>query len=266
MARRTGEYWNSTRDTSFVLAALCDYLESRPGAANLSGTLNVRLNGKDLKSFTLTPQAGSEPDLQLDVPATQLRAGENRVTFTRAGGNSPVFYSVQLRQTLATENIPALQKIDERKANFKIEREYLRLTKPDRARSWDIGTEATGNKLRQGDSIRVKITFEAPRDMAYVLIEDPFPSGCETTERGTADETVGSDWRYGYSSVDIAGIDVRDDRIAFFARKVPAGKHTIQYHLRAQTPGVFHVLPAQVQPMYDPDTRAETSEARVEIK
>ena len=253
MARRTGEHWNSTRDTSFVLAALCDYLQARPDAAKLSGTLNVRFNGQTLKTFALTPQAGSEPDLQVEIPGTRLKSGDNTITLQRAGGGSPVFYALQTRQTLASEDIPALEA-----SKFKLEREYLRLTTPDRSKKWEMSTEPTNNKLRQGDSIRVKLTFEAPRDMAYVIIEDPFPSGCETTERGTANQDVDSDYRYGYSTIDIANIDVRDDRIAFFARKISAGKHTIQYHLRAQTPGVYHVLPAQVQPMYDPEIRAET--------
>lgn len=261
MLRRTGDHWESTRDTSFVLAALCDYLQARPGAATLTGTVSVNVNGQTLKSFNLSPQAGNEADLQVEIPGSRLKSGDNKITLARAGGGSPVFYSLQVRQIIAAEDIPALEQ-----SKFKITREYLRLTTPDRSKKWEMSTEATNNVLRQGDSIRVKLTFEAPRDMAYVMIEDPFPAGCETTERGTANQEIDSDWSYGYSSIDIANIDVRDDRIAFFARKISAGKHTIEYHLRAQTPGVYHVLPAQVSPMYDPETRAETSETRVEVK
>ncbi len=261
MARRTGEYWNSTRDTSFVLAALCEYLQAQPDAVVLTGSVSVRLNRAPLQTFALTPQAGHEPDLQVAVPGTQLRAGSNQITLKREGGGSPVFYSVQLRQTLSVEDIPPLAQ-----TKFKLKREYLRVTTGDRARSWEISTEPTHNKLRQGDSVRVKLTFEAPREMAYVLIEDPFPSGCETSERGTADASVGEEWSYGYASLDVSAIDVRDDRIAFFARKVAAGTHTIEYHLRAQTPGVYHVLPAQVQAMYEPQLRAESAEDRVEVQ
>jgi alpha-2-macroglobulin len=261
MARRTGEYWESTRDTSQVLAALCDYLEARPGAADWRGNISIKLNGAPLKTFALTPQLAAEPDLQISLSGDKLRAGKNSVSLERSGGSSPVFYSVQLRQTIGTENVPPLP------GKLKIEREYLRIGAPERNNRWQNKVEATNGKLAQSDQIRVKLTFTAPRDMAYVLIEDAFPSGCETTQRGTASEEVsGENWRYGYASLDVSNVDVRDDRIAFFARKVPAGTHTISYHLRAQTPGVYHVMPATLAPMYDPEIRAESAESRVEVR
>lgn len=95
--------------------------------------------------------------------------------------------------------------------------------------------------------------------MAYVLIEDPFPAGCEVSERGDSADVM--DWNYWWSSV-----DVRDDRIAFFARSLPQGQHVIEYNLRAQTPGAYHTLPTLLQAMYAPETRAESAEAKVEIK
>jgi uncharacterized protein YfaS (alpha-2-macroglobulin family) len=261
MARRTGDYWESTRDTSCVLAALCDYLQSKPGATQLGGTLNVKLNGAPLKTWTLTPNAAYSADLQLAVAGDKLKSGINTISFDRTGGSSAVFYSVQLRQTVGSEDIAPLP------GAFKIQREYLRETIPERGHKWDIKTEPTNNRLSQGDQIRVKLTFTVPRDMAYVLIEDPYPSGCEATERGTVDEDVnGSDYHYGFSSLDVANVDVRDERIAFFVRKISAGTHTISYHLRAQTPGTYHVLPAQLQAMYDPEVRGESAENRVEVR
>lgn len=261
MARRTGEYWESTRDTSCVLSALCDYLLSKPAASQLGGTLKVNFNGVPLKSWTLSPQASYAADLQATVSGAQLKTGVNAISLERSGGNSPVFYAMQLRQTIGSEDIAPLP------GALKIKREFLRVSRPERARKWEIKTEPTNNSLKQGDQIRVKLTFTAPRDMAYVLIEDAYPSGCEVNERGTADQELsGEDYRYSYSSIQVSNVDVRDDRIAFFARKVSAGTHTISYHLRAQTPGVYHVLPAQMQAMYDPELRAESAENRVEVR
>ena len=96
--------------------------------------------------------------------------------------------------------------------------------------------------------------------MSYVLIEDPFPSGCEVTEHGTVDASA-DDWDHWWSSM-----DVRDDRIAFFARTLTKGKHVIQYNLRAQTPGSYHALPSLLQAMYAPETRAESAEAQVAVR
>ena len=261
MARRTGKFWESTRDTSCVLAALTDYLLSKPNAAQLGGTLKVQLNGAPLKTWILSPQATYAADLQIDVSGEQLKAGANTIALQRSGGSSPIFYALQLRQTIGSEDISPLP------GSLKIQREFLRVTKPERGNKWEVKTEPTGNRLLQGDQIRVKLTFTAPRDMAYVIIEDAYPSGCEVTERGTADEEIyGEEYSYGYSSIGVSNVDVRDDRIAFFARKVPAGTHTISYHLRAQTPGTYHVLPAQMQAMYDPELRAESGENRVEVR
>jgi len=254
MTQRTGEYWGSTRDTSFVLAALCDYLAALPPGSP-DGAVRISLNGRPYRTYTLTPDVVNEPELALRIPASDLIAGKNEVTLERVGGSSVIFYSVTLRQTVAMEDIPA-----ESPANIGIKREYLRLL-PRKAdhNSWSLQTEPTGNQLRSGDRIRVRLTLTIPRDMAYVLIEDPFPSGCEVTERGSAEETV--EWGYWWSS-----IDVRDDKIAFFARTLTAGEHVIEYNLRAQTPGVYHTLPTLLQGMYAPETRGESAEARVEVR
>jgi uncharacterized protein YfaS (alpha-2-macroglobulin family)/5-hydroxyisourate hydrolase-like protein (transthyretin family) len=255
MANRTGEYWESTRDTSWVVAALCDYLAGKPQEAAPTGEVRILLNGQAFRSYTLTPDLIREPEIVLRLPATALRPGKNTVLLERTGGSSTVFYSVELRQKVAMEDMPAVSPY-----KIGIKREYLRvLPKKIGQDSWTLQTEPTGNRLRQGDRIRVRLTLTVPQDMAYVLIEDPFPSGCEVTERGTAEET--ELWGFWYSSV-----DVRDDRIAFFARTLTKGEHVIEYNLRAQTPGSYHALPTLLQGMYIPETRGESAEARVEVR
>jgi uncharacterized protein YfaS (alpha-2-macroglobulin family) len=262
MMRRTGDYWESTRDTSCVLAALCDYLKSQPGVPQMGGQVRVRLNGKVIKTYDLTPSAGltgaaaTPSDIVLRIPQRLLGAAKNDVTLERVGGTSPVFYSVQLRQTVASEDMAAVAP-----DNLSIKREYLRVLPRQAGQDrWTLQTEATNNQLKQGDQIRVRLTLNVTRDMSYVLIEDPFPSGCEVTERGTTDVTS-DDWDYWWSSM-----DVRDDRIAFFARTLTKGKHTIQYNLRAQTPGSYHALPSLLQAMYAPETRAEAAETQVVVR
>ena len=259
MLHRTGDYWGSTRDTAWVLAAFCDYLKSQPDFT-AGGQVTIKLNGVVRQTYTLTPGLLKEPQLTLHVPASELRPDKNDVTLERSGGGSPIFYSVEWKQTVATEDMPALSPPPIKGETLTVKREYLRL-KPQKVGmdSWSLQTEPTSNQLAQGDRIRVRLTIDAPRDMAYVLIEDPFPSGCEVSERGDASEVV--DWGYWWQ-----GVDVRDDHIAFFAKTITKGRHVIEYNLRAQTPGSYHTLPTLVQGMYTPDTRAETAETRVEIK
>lgn len=254
MLRRIEGYWASTRDTSWVVAALCDYLQGAP-PDSLSGKLRITLNGQVIHNLTLTPELAREPEIVLRVPPEKLRAGRNDLTLERLGGGGVVFYTVVLRQTIAMDEIPAFSP-----SKIVLRREYLRvLPKKAGSNSWTLQTEPTNGRLRQGDRIRVRITLHVPQNLEYVVIEDPYAAGCEVTERGTAEETV--EWGYWWSS-----IDVRDDKVAFFARDLPRGKHVIEYNLRAQTPGEYHALPTFLQPMYAPGIWAESAEERVEVR
>jgi uncharacterized protein YfaS (alpha-2-macroglobulin family) len=252
MQNRTGEYWMSTRDTAATLAALSDVLATQPSYAP-EGQIVLRLNGQTYQTLTLTPEMQNQQELVLKIPSARLRPEKNELTLERIGGNSPVFYSVHLRQTVATDTLPARAL-----PKYALTREYRRVVMQKSDDSSRLQTEATNNRLKVGDYIRVRLVITAPEELEHVLIEDSFPAGCTVTERGTSDEVV--EWGYWWSS-----IDVRDDRIAFFVRRLSAGKHVIEYNLRAQTPGDYRALPTLAQPMYAPATQLETEAARLRI-
>ncbi|HLK61068.1 MAG TPA: hypothetical protein VKU00_31170, partial [Chthonomonadaceae bacterium] len=282
MLQRTGDYWTSTRDTSWVLAAFCDFLTGQH-EENSGGEVHITLNGKDWPVATLTPDITKEREILYKIPAANVRPGANTLVFQRTGGSNLVFVSVELRQTVGQEDIPALTRTvadlglspqhglspgpelhqpnkEDPNAKLEIKREYLRvLPRKVGSDAWSLQTEPTNNQLQEGDRVRVRLTLNVPREMAYVLIEDPFPSGCEVTERGAAEEVV--EWGYWWDSVDI-----RDDKIAFFVRRLSAGQHVIEYNLRAMTHGSYHVLPTLLQGMYAPETRAESAESRVTVR
>jgi hypothetical protein len=254
MLHRTGDYWESTRDTSWVLTALIDYAAVFSESSDAHKEMTVTINGRTVGTDGVWI-GGGDRDRVLTVPPSYLQPGKNEVRLMGTGGSGESFYSLELRKYVGQEGMSA-----ETTAGIKVAREYLRLL-PKKAGTdyWTLQTEPTNNKLKPGDRVRVRLSISLPKDMEYVIIEDPFPSGCEVTERGTAEDET--DWTFWYSSS-----DVRDDRIAFFARRMSAGEHTIEYNLRAQTPGAFHTLPTFVQPMYAPSVRGESAEARVEIK
>ena len=255
MTHRQADSWGNTRDTAWSLGALCTYLEALPadefGAA--PPQVKIALNGRALKTLDLKNADG---EIALDVPWKELRASGNVLKITRDGGSAPVFYALSVRQTIGNAGpLPALTSVPSGAGALSIVREYRRVTTSGGA----ISSEpTTGNRLAQGDQIRVRLTLDVPTDLSYVLVEDAFPAGCETTERGDAGV---DEWDYWWSST-----DVRDDRIAFFARHLTPGKHVIEYNLRAQTPGTYSVLPTSVQAMYDSATRAESAEDRVEVR
>jgi uncharacterized protein YfaS (alpha-2-macroglobulin family) len=260
MTHRLDEGWGNTRDTSWVLQALCDYLDANPGAqssqsgATSHGAVEVMFNGKRVENPSASDEAGGEQVLR--IPWEQVRPTGNTLSLHRVGSGEPVFYSVQVRQTVGSDGpLPPFSPT----IPIEVTREYRRLLPRAAGTSgWTLASEATNGHLNAGDRIRVRLTFNVPRDLSYVLIEDAFPAGCETSERGTAEAE--DDWSNWWSSA-----DVRDDRIAFFARHMSRGKHTIEYNLRAQTPGSYNALPTLLQAMYAPEVRAEAGETRVSI-
>jgi hypothetical protein len=260
MLQRTNEYWDSTLDTSFIIAGLCDYMEAQGADIMPSGAVRVMLNGQLLHNYTLSAASTDEPEFVIHAPASLLKPGKNYLTFERTGGKSPVFYATELRQTIAGDELAAVAH-----DGISVQREYLHvLPRRSGQSSWSLQTTPAAldsgvNQLNQGDHIRVRLNLNAPRDMSYVMIEDEFPSGCEPTERGSDEMT--DDWSFWYSQC-----DVRDDRIAFFARTLTKGKHVLEYNLRAQTPGTYRAMPALLQEMYQPEVRAESAEARVEVQ
>ena len=256
MLQRTGDHWENTRATAQVLAAFCDYLNANPITSS-GGEVRITLNGRALQTVALTADTRNEREIVLRVPASKLRSDKNDVTLERVGGDSPIFYSVQLRQTVAMADLPP--RVAPNVAGLEVKREYLRILPKQTGEDWRLDTEPTNNILKAGDAIQVRLTVKAPRDLSYVIIEDPFPAGCEANMRGEVDES--GDWTFWWSSV-----DVRDDRIAFFARTLTQGEHVIEYTLRVQTPGTYNALPTLVEGMYAPGSRAETAGTRVEVR
>ncbi|MEW6284203.1 MAG: hypothetical protein AB1758_36655, partial [Candidatus Eremiobacterota bacterium] len=53
---------------------------------------------------------------------------------------------------------------------------------------------------------------------------------------------------------------------AFFFSALAQGRHQLTYRLRADVPGRFHAMPAQLYAMYAPRLRASSGEVQVVVK
>jgi uncharacterized protein YfaS (alpha-2-macroglobulin family) len=112
-----------------------------------------------------------------------------------------------------------------------------------------------GGKLRPGQVFAVRLQVELQGNEQYLLIEDRRPAGCEF-----ADERIASG-----SKGDLAHVEFRDDRVCVFANALAAGRHEIVYYLRAETPGISHLLPGVAFPMYSDRRRGETGTMWLEV-
>ena len=163
---------------------------------------------------------------------------------------------MDFRQTLREEHFAEVVSA----ANISVRREYYKVvtrTDPKLGTLRPMPSKTPRDSFKSGDSVLVKLTITAGKAAEHVIIEEPLPAGFEVAERGGLDRWS---WRNWWSDT-----DVRDERIGFFARTLPAGERVIKYHLRATIPGTFCALPTHLYCMYDPETRASGAESTLKI-
>ena len=250
--RRNGYYWDTTKHTAFAIYALTDYLKaSRELTADY--TLEVWLNSEQVLTRRVTAaEAASGQPIIVERKGSNL-GPTNLVRVVKRGAG--VAY-VAVTVDYFTKEEP----VESSAGNLKLTREYLRLsvTENNGQPTWQV-TPLTG-ELRSGDMI-VSLLRVTGAKAQYLLIEDPIPAGCEQVERFSGlDLTYRTNgWSDWYSQREF-----RDQRTALFVDYFD-GDAVFQYALRVQTPGQFRVAPARAELMYQPGTRSNTANYRMNI-
>ncbi|MBC8065388.1 MAG: carboxypeptidase regulatory-like domain-containing protein [Chlorobia bacterium] len=256
MQARRGEYWFSTRDTSYVLIGMTAYLRQTKELENLGGTFTISVNGKEVKSITFDKNSLFHPDLQVTIPMSELQVGKNSVKIAQ-NGQSVCYYAADLKQVIPDSQLGTLVGNND----LKIERAYYKME----ARRMEDGTmkfEASDkpvDKVESGDIIKVVLTVKWTKDREFVLLEDPIPSNCRVTER----DEVYDDEQWGWWW---ARTIIMDDRVAFFARKLEKGNEEFSYIMRAESAGKSNALPSRIGNMYDPEDYASNQERSLEVE
>jgi hypothetical protein len=126
------------------------------------------------------------------------------------------------------------------------------------------GKPFTGDRLKEGESVVVRLTIDAQRQTEDLLVVDYLPGGLEAEnlnltdarllERLTIDGTPLSE--RGGGGVDIRHEEYRDDRYAGVLRMWGGQSAQLWYIARAVSPGEFAVPPPQAEDMYRADLRA----------
>lgn len=251
--RRDNGAWVTTRDTSYTVLSLTHYLV-KTGELRGSPTVTVTVNGRTIRTVTLDPRAPEGETLELR--RNELTPGPLLVTVARQGGGT-VYVNAELRQTLALDRMDALST----DPAVTVDRTFNVLE----ARQLQNGTarllpsEKPVGNVQSGDLMRVTVTVNASLPREYVMVEVPIPSNCHVVER----EGIGEYETWGQWWSDFV---IRDDRVAFFARNVKAGKSEFTFNVRAEGVGNSHALPAHLENMYEPDHRASSAEAPMEVR
>ncbi|HOM80492.1 MAG TPA: MG2 domain-containing protein [Armatimonadota bacterium] len=255
LSRREDGYWGSTQATARVLFALVEYLEAT-GETAPAFTVTPAVNGQALEPVRFDARSLFQPEVTITLPASALRAGENQITLRKQGAGS-LYYTVRAREFVTQEEIPVLVG----GAGIAVTRTYHRLRSDRDPKDGTLRLMPSPRPvehLRAGETYLSRLTIRSPRRYEHVVIEEPLPAGCEPLVR---ERTGEGEWNRWWTHV-----ETRDHQIAFFARQLDAGERVLEYHFRASVPGEYHVMPAVIQGMYDPEVRAGGAETRVEVR
>lgn len=260
--RRNGTWWTSTKDTAAAIEALAEFAKAS-GESAPAQTVEILLDGVPQKRVEITPDTLFTFDNRFVLEGEALTTGAHKLELRKLG-SAPLYASAYLTVFSQEDMIPAAG------LEVKAERRFYRLVeeKPDQQVAGARGQVVTQRglkyrrealasdaEIRSGDLIEVELSIESKNDYEYVLIEDMKPAGFEPVE-------VRSGWSYEGLP---AYREFRDERVAFFADRLPRGRHNLSYRVKAEIPGRFSALPARIEAMYAPELKGNSQEWKARI-
>ena len=261
--RKNSTYWHSTRDTAYVVEALNDYLKATK-EAEPDVTVQVLVDGAVKKEVKITKENLFTFDGSLVLTGADVTAGKHTVEI-RKQGNSPIYFNAYVT------NFTLEDRITKAGLEVKVERKYYKLKErkdatalvsgargqatKQRVLKYDREPLVEGQPLKSGDLVEVDLVIESKNDYEYLLFEDMKPAGLEAV-----------DLRSGFVYEGLSAYrEFRDERVCFYLRQVPLGKHSLTYKLKAEIPGIFSALPAKASAMYAPELRGNSDETKVTV-
>lgn len=260
--RKHASYWHSSRDTAFCVEALSDYLKAS-GEGKPDMTVEIRWDGQVKKEIKITPDNLFTFDNRLLLYGKTLTSGSHVIQITKNGSGN-LYFNAYLSYFTLEDFIKkaGLQVKVERKYYLLKRRVDKVLAEGSRGQAIMIGTAAYDRvelpenaKVKSGDLVEVELIVESANDYEYLRLVDLKPAGCEAAEL-----------RSGYTGNSLgAYVEYRDDRVCMYVRRLPRGKYSVSYRLRAEVPGRFSALPAKVEALYAPELKGNSNEFKMNI-
>lgn len=261
--RKHGTYWNSTRDTAYAIEAIAAYMKAS-GEADPEAEVEVLVDGKSYKKVKITKENLFSFDNKMTLAGDVLTSGKHTVEIRRKG-DGPLYTNAYL--TVFTKE----DFIEKAGLEVKVERRFYKLV-PKKATEKVVGDRGqvveqkvdkydrvplkVGDAVLSGDTIEVELLLESKNDYEYLMFSDFKAAGTEAEEVRSGYTRTGNVSAY---------MEVHDEKVCFFIRKLPQGRHSLSYKLRAEIPGKFSALPATADAMYAPELRANSDEMKIEI-
>ena len=237
LARQQHGSWNTTVANAWGVLAARRYSEKLESVA-VSGVTLARLGERDYQQ-----------DWNKSNGSTGLLPwpdGPQRLRLSHQGQGRPWL-------TLASQAAIALAA--PQNAGYRI----LRVVTPVEQREAGV--------WHRGDVLRVTLTVDAQTDMGWVALLDPVPAGATILGTGLGgDSTLLAQGEKRQGWVYPAYEERSHDSFRAYYRFVPKGRFTVEYTLRLNNEGRFHLPPARVEAMYAPELFGETPLEAMEVQ
>jgi uncharacterized protein YfaS (alpha-2-macroglobulin family) len=254
LTERQGARWVSTRDTAAVIEAALSLNEPQ---SDKPVAVTVLLNGATVKTLNVTRQA----TLELNAEAG-LKAGRNILELrspTRILYSADSEYTREPAELVGANNgVTVTRSYQKLEATFSDNQYTFKPVTLER--------NGTLQPLTVGEYVLVTLKVSA-QDARYLMLSDAIPAGFSAMEtRALPLEGQRFEywwewaWNYWFS-----GLDIRDDRVDVYASALD-GTNTVQYILRAETPGRYTALPTEAFLMYEPSVSGRSSAATFTVR
>jgi len=241
--RTNGSHWSHTIDTSACVDALASYATIQKEKLT-DKDIDIILNKK--KIATLSGAAVK----QLNTPLT-IQIGYQNITRDTL---SIVFNSKQNLSGFGSATLSYLwqpKKFTPKESPLKVKREYFLVKKNNQKQPLK-----SGDKVKVGDTLSVKITVINPEKNKYLHIKVPKPAGLVHVDKISG--YIGNNFQY-----------YRDPQLThsnlYTSNTFKKNHSAALYTLKAETVGVFTALPAEITAMYKPEINNHTESFILEI-
>ena len=269
MVARSNGVWATTQENAWGVMALTSYMAST-GELRGEYDYGVLLNRTPQLAGRVTPADLQTPIMLRVNVADLLRDAENVLTIGRGEGAGRLYYSVHLRAFLPVEELTALDR------GVIVRRRYVLASCTDGAACPDV------REVKLGDVLRVELSIVAPGDLHYLVVEDPLPAGFEAIDPALATTSILESRSVGFSEeLDApraastflppwyawySRVELRDQKVALFADRLPRGAYLFSYTMRATLAGEYRAIPTTASEMYFPDVYGRGDGAVITVK
>lgn len=240
---RKGNEWHSTKASAAAVYSILELMQKQ-GSLSKPEKFHVVWD-KQEEIVTVKPTEDRRQPLSWTVRGRDVTPARGQVELGKEGPGIAFASATWIFSSTKLQEAHGSSLID-------LQRRYFR--RVHQADGDHLVPLKSGDSVRVGDDIEVRLTVRSKSQLEYVQVKEPRGAGFEET-------TLTSGYRWDKLP---AYEEPRDTLFNFFVDWLPAGEFELRHSLRPTTPGRYRIGSAVLQSMYSPDVSAYS--AGMELK